>query len=66
MADRPRRSTKTEAVKAEIAARVSEAKSPAQLAKALDLVACFDSGLAHLGRDHAKHLRAKLATKKRG
>lgn len=56
--------SQTEAIKAAIAAFAEhEEPAPAQSAAALDLIGCFDSGAGDLGRNHAQHLRAKLAAK---
>ena len=58
--------SQTEAIKAAIAAFAEHVEPvPAQSAAALDLIGCFDSGEGDLGRNHARHLRAKLAAKHR-
>lgn len=56
--------SQTEAVKSGIAALVATASPPAQIAQALGLVGCFDSGIGDLGRNHAQRLREKLAASK--
>ncbi len=58
--------TRSDAVKAGIAALTTKTESPAQLAEELGLVGCFDSGVGDLGRNHSQRLREKLAGKSRG
>jgi len=58
--------TQSDAVKAGIAALAATTDSPAQLAEALGLAGCFDSGVGDLGRNHSQRLREKLAGKQRG
>jgi hypothetical protein len=53
--------SKTEAVKAGIAALAAQPSSPADLAESLGLVGCCDSGAGDLGRNHSQRLREKLA-----
>ena len=54
------RQSQTEAIKAAIMAFPDrEGPAPAEL----DLIGAFDSGVGDLGRNHARHLRAKLAAK---
>ncbi|SBT08656.1 hypothetical protein ACCAA_600013 [Candidatus Accumulibacter aalborgensis] len=54
--------SQTEAVKSGIAALVATTSPPAQIAEALGLVGCFDSGIGDLGRNHAQRLRDSAST----
>lgn len=53
--------SKTEAVKAGIAALAAQKPSSATLAESLGLVGCWDSGEGDLGRNHSQRVREKLA-----
>ncbi len=58
------RQSQTEAIKAAIKAFPDrEGPTPAESAAELGLIGAFDSGVGDLGRNHARHLRAKLAAK---
>lgn len=56
--------SQTDAIKSGIAALAVEVDSPAQLAEALGLIGCFDSGAGDLGRNHSRRLREKLAAQR--
>ncbi len=58
--------TRSDTVKAGIAALAAQSESPAKLAEDLGLVGCFDSGVGDLGRNHSLRLREKSAGKHRG
>ncbi len=56
--------SQTAAIKAAIMAFPDrEGPTPAKSAAELGLIGAFDSGAGDLGRNHARHLRAKLAAK---
>jgi hypothetical protein len=57
--------SQTEAVKSGIAALAETAVTPGKLAESLGLVACFDSQVGDLGRNHSQRLREKLTSAKR-
>jgi hypothetical protein len=58
------RQSQTEAIKAAIMAFPDrEGPTPAESAAELGLIGAFDSGVGDLGRNHASHLRARLAAK---
>ncbi len=59
------RQSQTEIIKAAIALLANqEVRSPAQSAAEWGLIGGFDSGVGDLGRDHARHVRTTLASKR--
>ena len=57
----------TDAIKSGILAlsQTTNNQSPAELADALGLIGCFESGSGDLGRSHSQRVREKLIKQKR-